>query len=200
MQNNSLPHPAESLVLSKIPEDVINLARGIRLAVFDVDGVLTDGGLVFNENGECLKEFNALDGHGLRLLQNSGIRVALITGRNSPITSRRAAELGIAIVKQNARNKQQELTSIAESLNIELSQVAYMGDDIIDLPAMQISALSVSVPSAPSYIQDMAHWVTQKTGGHGAAREFCDVLLASQGLLGTLLSSNITAPGHQAIQ
>lgn len=182
-------HPAEALLLAKVNPDIQERLRRLRLMVFDVDGVLTDGRLWYNEHGEALKAFNALDGYGLRILDESGIHVALITGRQGPIVARRAAELGIAEVHQGVRNKVEVLNELAQRLNIELSEIGYMGDDVIDITAMQRVGFAASVPNAPSYIQHLSHWVSTKTGGLGAARECCDLILASQAKLGTILNA-----------
>ncbi len=192
---NKIPHPAESLILSKVPETVRQRAEKNRLLALDVDAVLTDGSLLYNEAGEQLKRFNALDGHGLKMLKQSGIRVALITGRSGPIVTRRAADLGIALVYQDARNKGQLISTVASENGFTLDQIAYIGDDIIDLQAMQKVGLAVSVPHAPIYIQQAAHWVTSVQGGYGAARELADVILAAQGLLGPFLQGSLLVRG-----
>ena len=145
-------HPAEALVLARIPATVRERAATVRLMVFDVDGVLTDGGLYYGENGEQLKRFNALDGHGLRLLLEGGLKVALMTGRSGPIVARRAAELGIAEVMQGVRDKGAALAELAQRAGVQLNQAGYMGDDIIDLPAMQRAGFAATVPNAPGYV------------------------------------------------
>lgn len=188
MKKPHIPHPAESLILSKIPEAVKDRAGMIDLVIFDVDGVLTDGGLYYTANGEGQKRFHALDGHGLKMLKQSGIEVALMTGRQSEITTRRTAELGINHLLQNVRNKAEALIELTKTLNIDLKRVAFVGDDVIDIPAMRKVGLALSVPNAPIYVQQAADWVSQLSGGHGAAREHCDMILASQGLLGPLLT------------
>lgn len=188
MKKTHLPHPAESLILSKIPDSVKERARNIELVIFDVDGVLTDGGLYYTATGESQKRFHALDGHGIKMLKQSGIQVALMTGRQSEITNRRTAELGVNHLLQNVRNKSDALIELTKELNIELDRVAFVGDDVIDIPAMQKVGLALSVPNAPVYIQQAAHWVSQLAGGQGGAREHCDMILASQGLLGPLLT------------
>ncbi|OFV46452.1 HAD family hydrolase [Oligella sp. HMSC09E12] len=188
MKKPHIPHPVESLVLSKIPAAVKERASLIELVIFDVDGVLTDGGLYYTANGESQKRFHALDGHGLKMLKQSGIEVALMTGRQSEITTRRSAELGITHLLQNVRNKAEALVELSKTLAIELERVAFIGDDVIDLPAMRRVGLALSVPNAPVYVQQAADWVSQLAGGHGAAREHCDMILASQGLLGPLLT------------
>ena len=191
----SIPHPAESLVLSKVPAHIREIATTIKLVAFDVDGVLTDGSQWYGENGEQLKRFHSLDGHGLKMLQQSGIIVALVTGREGLIVPRRAAELGIGELYQNVRDKSQLIEELASRHGLGLEQIAFMGDDIIDLPAMHKCGLSVSVPNAPSYITQAAKWVTSLPGGSGAARECCDMILASQGALSQYLhSTRLTGP------
>lgn len=187
----SIPHPAESLVLSKVPANVREIAATIKLVAFDVDGVLTDGSLWYGENGEQLKRFHALDGHGMKMLQQSGVIVILITGREGAIVPRRAAELGIGELYQNVRNKSQLLDELASRHGVSLEQIAFMGDDIIDLAAMHKSGLSISVPNAPLYITQAAQWVTTLPGGSGAVRECCDLILASQGALSQFLQSTL---------
>ncbi|CAM3895082.1 KdsC family phosphatase [Bordetella bronchialis] len=192
----SATHPAEALILARIPPIVKERAAAVRLMVFDVDGVLTDGSLYYGEHGELFKRFNALDGHGLRLLAEGGIAVALITGRSGPIVDRRAAELGIAEVMQGVRDKGGALAALAQRNGVTLDQTGYMGDDIIDLPAMQRAGFAASVPNAPAYVAQGAHWVASHPGGSGAVRECCDLLLACQGRLGTLLASpGLLGPG-----
>lgn len=191
----SIPHPAESLVLSKIPVAIQERAAIIKLAAFDIDGVLTDGSLWYGENGEQLKRFHALDGHGLKMLQQSGIMVVLITGREGPIVARRAAELGIAETYQNVRDKGQLLDELISRHGIGPEHIAYVGDDIIDLPAMHKAGLAISVPNAPLYISQAAHWTTSVPGGAGAARECCDLILAAQGALSQFFqSTRLTGP------
>ena len=179
-----LPHPAEALVLARVAQPVRERVATLSMMVFDVDGVLTDGSLWYGENGEVLKRFHALDGLGLKMLMESGLRVALITGRQGGVVARRAAELGIADVMQGIRDKGTALTELAHRHNISLEQTGYMGDDMIDLPAMQKAGFAASVPGAPSYVQRAAHWVAEAPAGLGAARECCDIILAAQGRLG----------------
>jgi 3-deoxy-D-manno-octulosonate 8-phosphate phosphatase (KDO 8-P phosphatase) len=193
---SSSTHPAEALVLARISAAVRERAAAVRLMVFDVDGVLTDGGLYYGENGEVLKRFHTLDGHGLRLLQEGGVTAALMTGRSGPIVDRRAAELGIKEVMQGVREKGAALLQLTQRLGVPLENTGYMGDDIIDLPALQRAGFAASVPNAPSYVTQGAHWVSTVPGGSGAVRECCDILLAAQGRLGGLLSSpGLLLPG-----
>ncbi|WP_203564713.1 KdsC family phosphatase [Bordetella pseudohinzii] len=195
-----LPHPADALVLARIPAPVRERAMAVRLMVFDVDGVLTDGSLYFGEHGEMFKRFNALDGHGLRLLMEGGFKVALMTGRSGPVVDRRAAELGISEVLQGVRDKGAALAELAQRQGIQLDQTGYMGDDIIALPAMQRAGFAASVSTAPAYVAQAAHWVSTLPGGGGAVRECCDLLLAAQGRLGAFLTSPTVLTGPGAIQ
>ncbi|ETF03139.1 3-deoxy-D-manno-octulosonate 8-phosphate phosphatase [Advenella kashmirensis W13003] len=183
MKPINTPHPAEALVLSKISQSVRDLAAQVKLIAFDVDGILTDGSLWYGEHGELMKRFCALDGHGLKMLQQAGVRVVLITGREGDILSRRAADLGLADVFQNVRDKIGVLSQLATDMGLGLENIAFMGDDIIDLPAMQKCGFSISVPNAPLYVQQTAHWVTSLPGGSGAVRECTDLIMAAQGTL-----------------
>ncbi|HBI83073.1 MAG TPA: phenylphosphate carboxylase subunit delta [Alcaligenaceae bacterium] len=178
------PHPAEALVLARIAEPLRKRLSHLRMMVFDVDGVLTDGSLYYGDQGEVFKRFHSLDGHGLKMLQISGIKVALVTGREGPIVDRRAAELGLGDVMQNVRDKGAALLSLAAKHRIELEHIGFMGDDLIDVPAMQRAGFAATVPDAPAYIAQTAHWVATRSGGMGAARECCDLILASQQKLG----------------
>ncbi len=181
-------HPAEAAILARISPDVIARARRIRLMAFDIDGVLTDGRLWVGEQGEVMKSFHVLDGHGLRLLKESGIHVALVTGRQSAIVDRRAAELGIATVRQGVRDKAGLLTALAQERGLDMEQIGFMGDDLIDLAAMQKAGLAASVPDAPTYILQSAHWVAGRRGGEGAVRDCCDMILAAQGRLSSFFA------------
>lgn len=182
-------HPAEAQLLARIPTSVQERARAVRMMVFDVDGILTDGSLWYGEHGESLKRFNVLDGYGLRLMREQGIQVAWVTGRESLLTARRAAELGISPIMQGVHDKVQALETLAHDAGITLSEMGYMGDDIIDLAALRRVAFAVSVPNAPFYISQIAHWVTTREGGSGAVRECCDLILAAQGRLGACFSA-----------
>jgi 3-deoxy-D-manno-octulosonate 8-phosphate phosphatase (KDO 8-P phosphatase) len=190
-----IPHPAEALVLARTPAALRERLARIKLMVFDVDGVLTDGSLWYGENGEIVKRFNALDGHGLKMLTTSGIKVALITGREGPIVDRRAAELGLGDVLQNVRDKGAALNDLVARYHLSLEESGFMGDDLIDLPAMQRAGFAASVPSAPAYVTQAAHWVATAHGGRGAARECCDLILAAQGRLGHFFQPGRLGPG-----
>lgn len=181
-------HPAEALIVARIAPAVLERAREVRLMAFDVDGVLTDGHLWYGENGEAIKCFHALDGQGLRLLLDSGIEVALVTGRHGPILARRAADLGISLVMQGVRDKSKAIDELAQEHGCALGQIGYMGDDIIDLSVLQRVGFAASVPDAPAYVAQAAHWVATQRGGSGAVRECCDLILASKGRLSAFLT------------
>jgi len=192
----SVAHPAEALILARLEPSVRARLERLKLMVFDVDGVLTDAGLWYTEQGETLKRFNALDGHGLKMLAVSGIQVALVTGRESPIIARRAAELGLGAVMQNVRDKAAVLNELCTRYGVALEQTGFMGDDLIDLPAMQRAGFSASVPDAPTYITQAAHWVAERRGGYGAVRECCDLILAAQQRLGAFFQPGLLRSGQ----
>ena len=148
----------------------------IRLVVLDVDGVLTNGQLTFDSNGTEYKTFNVQDGYGLRKLQQADVTIGIITGRDSSIVAARARELDIQHVVQGANNKAEALSVLLNELNLTAEQTLYMGDDEPDLPAMQMSGVSVAVANAVEVVRERADWVTTRNGGEGAVREVCDRL------------------------
>lgn len=170
-------------LLDNVPEDVRARAARIRLAAFDVDGTLTDGRLWYTEDGHELKAFHALDGHGLKRLLASGIEVAVITARVSRPVIVRADELGIRHVYQGQSDKRDCLTELQQALDLSVEQTAFTGDDLSDLPAMQVSGLAVAVANAHPQVLAHTHWQTRRQGGDGAVREVCDMILAAQGKL-----------------
>jgi 3-deoxy-D-manno-octulosonate 8-phosphate phosphatase (KDO 8-P phosphatase) len=158
-------------------------AASIRLAIFDVDGVLTDGRLFFMPDGTEFKSFNTLDGHGIKMLMASGVEVALISGSKSPLVEKRAANLGIRHLMQGREDKLNALGELREILPFELDQIAFLGDDLPDLPVMRRVGLGMAVASADSFVREQAHGVTTANGGAGAAREFCELIMRAQGTL-----------------
>ena len=162
-------------------------AQGIRIAFFDVDGVLTDGGLLFTERGETIKRFSTLDGHGLKMLQKAGITPAVITGRDSDPLRLRLQALGITHVRFGTEDKVPAAQEILDELNLTWSQAAYMGDDWPDLAVMTRVAFACAPSNAHLEVKAVAHYVTEREGGHGAAREFCDLLLVASGRYAGLL-------------
>ena len=168
-------------LLANVTDDVRQRAARIRLACFDVDGVLTDGRLSFDADGRESKSFHSQDGLGLKLLADYGIEVALITARDSPIVARRGAELGLAHVCQGEKDKLARLDALRAARGLDYAQVAFTGDDLPDLSCMLRVGLAVAVANAHPSIRDIGHWRTHLPGGHGAVREVCDLLLAAQG-------------------
>ena len=158
-------------------------ARQVRLLILDVDGVLTDGGLHFDNRGEEYKTFNSLDGHGIRMLLESGIEVAVITGRQSEIVRHRMNELGVRFVYQGNRDKLEAFASLLQETGLESEQVAYVGDDLPDLPIMRRVGFSIAVQNAHAFVRQHCDWVTSCSGGRGAVREVTDHILRSQSLL-----------------
>jgi 3-deoxy-D-manno-octulosonate 8-phosphate phosphatase (KDO 8-P phosphatase) len=156
-------------------------AQGIAVAFLDVDGVLTDGGLLFSESGETLKRFNTLDGHGLKLLQQGGITPVVITGRDSAALRNRLQALGIVHAFYGTEEKQTAAEQALATLGLSWDQAAAMGDDWPDLPLMRRCAFACAPSNAHAEVLANAHYVTRLAGGHGAAREFCDVLLVASG-------------------
>jgi len=177
-----MPQPA----LNFAP-DLLLQAQGIKVVFFDVDGVLTDGGLYFTEAGETLKRFHTLDGYGLKLLQRGGITPAVISGRDSEPLRLRLQALGIAHVQLGTDNKRPAAEQMLAALGLSWQDAAAMGDDWPDLPVMQRAAFACAPPNAHLEVRAIAHHVTQAAGGAGAVREFCDLLLVASGKYAALL-------------
>ena len=167
-------------------------AAKIKLAVFDVDGVLTNGQLILGESGNEYKCFHVRDGHGLVMLLETGCQVAVITARTSNIVAERMAALGIKYVYQGEKDKGARLISLIEELSLSTDQVLYMGDDVIDLPAMSKVGLAVSVNDGHYKVRDYAHWVTENNGGQGAVREVCEHIMQAHGLLESRLNQYLS--------
>jgi 3-deoxy-D-manno-octulosonate 8-phosphate phosphatase (KDO 8-P phosphatase) len=153
----------------------------IKLLLLDVDGVMTDGRIIFDSQGGETKAFDVKDGHGIKLVQRAGIRVGIITGRQSAIVDRRAAELGIELVYQGAKDKTLPFREILQKLSLRPEEVAYVGDDVVDLPVMRQVGFAATVADAVDEVKDTAHMVTRLGGGRGAVREICDYLLKESG-------------------
>lgn len=170
------------------PPELLLQAQGVRVAFFDVDGVLTDGGLYFSETGEALKRFNTLDGQGLKLLQKVGITPVVITGRDSPALRLRLKALGIEHARFGTEDKYPAAEAFLQTLGLYWSQAAAMGDDWPDLPVMQRAAFACAPANGHAQAKALAHYVTTERGGEGAARAFCDVLLVASGHYAGLLA------------
>ena len=156
-------------------------AAQIRLMIFDVDGILTDGSLHFSEQGEIIKSFHVLDGHGLKMLQQAGITTAIISARQSPILATRAIELGISHVHQGSHNKLTTYNELLSASGLNSTSVGYMADDIMDLPVLTRVGFAISVPNGHLEVQKRVHYLTHALGGRGAVREVCDFILQAQG-------------------
>ncbi|OGR05058.1 MAG: 3-deoxy-D-manno-octulosonate 8-phosphate phosphatase [Deltaproteobacteria bacterium RIFOXYD12_FULL_53_23] len=157
------------------------LAKEIRLLLLDVDGVLTDGSVVYAQSGSELKTFNTKDGFGIRLLQEAGVEVGLITARSSEAVQRRAQDLKLAHVYQGVRNKIEVFARIIAEQKLVAKEVAYMGDDWLDLPLLSRVGLAVTVADAVAEVKAVAHYVTRREGGRGAVRELCDLIIEARG-------------------
>ena len=164
-------------------ESVLERARSVRLMFFDVDGVLTDGRIYYSDSGEEMKAFSTLDGHGIRMLMASGVRVAILTGRRSDVVSHRARNLGIVDVLQGVDDKRSAFAGLTESLDLEPANCGYMGDDLVDLPVLRRCGFAAATREAPDVVRQHAHFVATQPAGAGAAREVCEIVMRAQGTL-----------------
>ncbi|MEN9756819.1 MAG: hypothetical protein RL755_1006 [Pseudomonadota bacterium] len=171
-----------------IPVRVMEQARRIRLLILDVDGVLTDGKLFFDYQGNEYKSFHARDGHGMKMLQQSGVEIAVISGRESPIVTMRMQSLGVTHVYQGQEDKRAAFNVLLEKLALTSEEVAYVGDDVIDLPVMMHVGLAIAVADANEAVKACSDWNTTLNGGSGAVREVCDLILQAQDKFESLLS------------
>lgn len=170
-------------------ESVLNTAGNIKLLLLDVDGVLTDGRLYFSNSGEESKAFHSLDGQGIKMLRSSGINVGIITGRNSKLLEKRAADLGIELLYQGREDKLNVLKEICANTGIEPQYICYAGDDLPDLPVLKAVGLGFSVPGGHSSIKAAVDAITDAGGGEGAVREITDYLLQAQGKLDAFIGA-----------
>ncbi len=161
-------------------QKLLSKASKIRLLICDVDGVMTDGSLFFGDDGQEYKAFNSLDGHGLKMLQDNGVRVAIITGRTSNIVLHRMKNLSISTIYQGQSDKLVAYNQILDELNFTSDEIAYMGDDVVDLPVMIRVGLSIGVANSHELVKQKADLISHKNGGHGAVREICDFIMKSQ--------------------
>lgn len=161
--------------------DAISRAARVRLMIFDVDGILTDGSLHYGPDGESIKTFNVLDGHGIKLLQQSGVATAIISARKSDIVARRAADLGIRHLHQGVHDKRVAFEELLAHTGVGADACGFVGDDVIDLPILLRVGFAASVPNGHPEVRSRVHYVTSASGGRGAARELCDFILRAQG-------------------
>lgn len=174
-------------------DSFINLAKQIKLIIFDIDGVLTDGSLFLGDDGEEYKAFNSKDGHGIRMLIECGLQPAIITGRKSNLVKHRMHDLGVEIVFQGYRDKRPAFKELLKKTGLKPGQIAYVGDDVVDLPVMTQVGLAIAVQDAHAFVLEHADYVTKQSGGKGAAREVIESILQAQGLLQEKLDSYLTS-------
>ncbi len=166
-----------------------NPLTSIQLLLMDVDGVLTDGSIIYTDAGEQIKAFHSRDGMGLRLLMDAGIKAGLVTGRKSDALSHRCENLKIDLVYSGISDKGKAVEDIARQTGIALENTAFMGDDLIDLPAMTRVQTAICVPDAPEEVKARAHIITKALGGQGAVREICEAILRAQGKWDSILET-----------
>lgn len=172
---------------NEITADVLARAARVRLACFDVDGVLTDGKLWYADGEQEIKAFHVHDGLGLKMLREQGIEIALITARESRLVEKRALDLGIEHVYQGQKDKLGVFTMLLESFGLRAEQASYTGDDLPDLGVMRRAGLAIAVANAHPWIKPYAHWMTRHSGGNGAVREVADLLLQAQGRVDSII-------------
>lgn len=168
---------------SSVSVDILEKAAKIQLLVLDVDGVLTDGKLYFSNTGDEFKAFSTLDGQGIKMLQNSGVAVAIITGRTSELVQRRASNLGIEHLIQGREDKLTAMDELREKLGLDYRDIAYLGDDLPDLAAIRKAHLGITVANGHQYVVEHADWQTDAIGGNGAVREACELIMKAQNTL-----------------
>ena len=174
-------------------ESVLERARSVRLMIFDVDGVMTDGRIYYADSGEEMKAFSTLDGHGIRMLMASGIEIAIITGRHSDVVGHRARNLGIAKVFQGVEDKRSAFLALAESVNLAPGHCGYMGDDVVDLPVLRRCGFAATTHESSELVRRHAQFVASRPAGAGAAREVCELIMRAQGTLDAALAAYLAS-------
>ena len=169
-------------------DPTLERARAVRVMIFDVDGVLTDGRLYYNDAGEEMKAFSTVDGQGIRMLKESGVEIAILTARRSELVAHRARNLGIAHVIQGAHDKRVAFLDLAASLGVDARACGYMGDDVVDLPVLTRCGFAATTCEAPEIIRRRVHFIASQPAGAGAVREVCESLLRAQGTLDAALA------------
>ncbi len=168
--------------------DILERASRVKLAIFDVDGVLTDGSLFIGDDGQEYKAFNSRDGHGMVMLRQTGVTLAIITGRSSEVVRIRMASLGINHLYQGILDKLAAYEELKNSLGLADEAIAYVGDDVVDLPVLRRAGLAVAVADAHPLVQRHVHWQTRSPGGRGAARDLCELIMEAQGNLEAMMA------------
>lgn len=169
-------------------QDILARAARIKLVIFDVDGVLTDGSLFLGDQGEEYKAFNSRDGHGMKMLQQTGVAIGIITGRSSNVVRYRMESLGVQYVYQGQLDKLPAYLDLLEKTGLKPEETAYVGDDVVDLPIMGHAGLAIAVADAHPLVLRHAHWHTPSAGGRGAGRDVCEMLMEGHGVLDEMLS------------
>ncbi|WP_455218403.1 3-deoxy-manno-octulosonate-8-phosphatase KdsC, partial [Kaarinaea lacus] len=164
-------------------QDILDKAAQIKLVIFDVDGVLTNGSLFYGDDGQEYKAFHSRDGHGMKMLQKSGVEIGIITGRTSKVVEHRMKNLGIQHVYQGKLEKLPAFEELISKLGINPDEVAYVGDDVVDLPILTRVGLAIAVADAHNLVKQHAHWQTPSGGGQGAARDVCELIMEARGTL-----------------
>lgn len=175
-------------------KDIIEKAKKIKVVIFDVDGVLTDGSLFIGDDGQEYKAFNSQDGHGIKMLQKSGVAIAIITGRTSEVVKHRIRDLGIKYLYQGQSDKNTAFMALLATLGLTPDECAYVGDDVVDLPVMTQVGLAIAVLDSHPMVIKHAHWITTRGGGKGAGRDVCEMIMQAQGNLETELESYLHNP------
>ncbi len=170
-------------------QEILAKAKQLKLLILDVDGVLTDGRLFFDEQGREYKSFHARDGHGIKLLQQTGVAVAVISGRNSPTVALRMKSLGIQHIYQGHEDKIAAFEEVIQKVGCQTEQAAHVGDDLLDLPLMVRVGLAIAVNDAVKEVKDFADWNTTLAGGQGAVREVCDLIMQAQGTFSDIVEN-----------
>ena len=181
-----------------IADGLLRQASQIRLVLFDVDGVLTDGRLFFSDSGDEGKSFHARDGLGINLLQESGVAAGIITARQSSLVEHRARDLNIRHLYQGRKEKFPAYEELCDELGLSPAEVAFVGDDVVDLPIMLDVGLAVTVPEGHILVKKHAHWTTPNQGGSGAARDVCELIMYSQGTYGKMMEQFLSANAASA--
>lgn len=174
--------------MSDVSSAALERARRVRLMIFDVDGVLTDGRLWYGPEGEALKAFHTLDGHGIKMLAQSGVAPAILSGRRSQAVAQRAAELGIGHVLQGIEDKRSAYAALLAQLGVRAEETGYVGDDVVDLPVLLRCGFACAPREAPQAVRQRVHYVCESPAGAGAVREICELLMRAQGSLEAALA------------
>ncbi len=168
-------------IKNTVSEGVLARAKKIKVVIFDVDGVMTNGGLTIGDDGQEYKTFNTQDGLGMKLLKKSGVEMAIITGRTSKVVTKRAESTGVGIFYQGVDDKLEAFNDLIKKLNVKPEETAFMGDDVVDLPPIIRCGLGICVPAAPLIVKENSHYITSNSGGNGAVREVCELIMQAQG-------------------